>query len=102
MWMPVFQGNFVAQMVEVVVLMAKYIDREALERCIKEENHNLAGLIQHIREHCPTADVVEVVRCKDCVFWDNGRCEGIQNGLIYDFTEPDDFCSYGGKRSDTE
>lgn len=37
-----------------------YIEREALEHCIREENHNLAGLIQHIREHCPTADVVEV------------------------------------------
>ena len=38
-----------------------YIEREALEHCIREENHNLAGLIQHIREHCPTADVVEVM-----------------------------------------
>ena len=39
----------------------EYIEREVLEHCIREENHNLAGLIQHIREHCPTADVAEVV-----------------------------------------
>lgn len=39
------------------------------------------------------------VRCKDCVYWDGDcRCNGIQNGLIYDYTKDDDYCSYG-KRS---
>ena len=52
----------------------------------------------------PTVDAVEVVRCKDCVYWDgrgyDGRCEGYANGLIRDYTNFDDFCSYG-ERSDT-
>ena len=51
----------------------------------------------------PTADVVEVVRCKDCVhyqpslFGEKNMCfrkdvDGVQ--ICYDFS-PDDFCSYG-------
>lgn len=45
---------------------------------------------------------VEVVRCKDCKFWDGeGRCEAPENGLIREFTKPDDFCSYG-ERKDAE
>ena len=40
--------------------MAEYIDREALERFIRKEFSHLAGLLNYIRIHCPTADVVEV------------------------------------------
>ena len=47
----------------------------------------------------PAADVQEVVRCKDCKFWDGeGRCEATENGLIREFTKPDDFCSYGERK----
>ena len=50
------------------------------------------------------ADVVEVVRCKDCVYWDGtgyrGRCEAPENGLIRDYTNNDDFCSYGERRAE--
>ena len=93
--------------------MAKYIDREALIDYLTRPTGQMAtcdgccdiDCVECIRDevikNLPIADVVEVVRCKDCVFWDNGRCEGIQNGLIYDYTDPDDFCSYGG-RSDTK
>ena len=49
----------------------------------------------------PAADVVEVVRCKNCAYWDRrwttGRCESPHNGLIYDYTDEDDYCSYGKK-----
>ena len=47
-------------------------------------------------------NVVEVVRCKNCAFWEdygnNGRCECGENGLIREYTKPDDFCSYGKRR----
>lgn len=47
----------------------------------------------------PTADVVEVVRCKDCKYHkdlDGGvQCQRI-DGLLMIF--PDDFCSYGERR----
>lgn len=52
------------------------------------------------------ANFVEVVRCKDCVYWEcrgyDGRCEAYHNGLIRDYTNYDDFCSYGEKRSEEE
>ena len=46
------------------------------------------------------ADFVEVVRCKDCQWYDNGVC---QNPRIYIsdsarlYTDKTDFCSYGEK-----
>ena len=60
----------------------------------------------------PAADVVEVVRCKDCkhyeFFKDSiGRDEGKRlcnnmfwNNEFFPETEADDFCSYGERRSD--
>ena len=44
-------------------------------------------------------DYAKVVRCKDCVFWEEcGRCNGIENGLHYEYTEPTDYCSYGKRK----
>lgn len=52
-----------------------------------------------------TADVSEVVRCKDCVWWEArtfgstiGRCENPRNGLVSEYSEDDDFCSYGERK----
>jgi hypothetical protein len=56
----------------------------------------------------PAADVVEVVRCKDCVWWEArtqgswiGRCENPRNGLVSEYSENDDFCSYGERKEQT-
>ena len=59
----------------------------------------------------PTADVVEVVRCKDCEYWDErcsdriiatrlGYCEKPLGDYIYSdiTTAENDFCSYGERR----
>ena len=44
----------------------------------------------------PSADVVEVVRCKDCKFWDSG-CRWCD--LWGDTQEYDDgYCSYGERK----
>ena len=58
----------------------------------------------------PTVDAVEVVRCKDCMYYDAKihRCD--HPNLNYDVecydqwidTEPDDFCSYGERRGGHE
>lgn len=80
-------------------------------------NEHCEGCAADIREGCktdpfcgsamwfveaPTVDAVEVVRCKDCVWY----CE--KNGLnacnrIYGFTIapmlPDDYCSYGERKT---
>ena len=41
------------------------------------------------------ADVVPVVRCKNCKHWNNGDCYRIE------LSRPDDYCSYG-ERSDVK
>ena len=39
-----------------------------------------------------SSDAVEVVRCKDCKYWDYGDCYRLE------LSRPDDFCSYGELR----
>lgn len=51
----------------------------------------------------PTVDAVQVVRCKDCIYWESGKsyvpyCNRFENGL--QDCEADDFCSYGERRSE--
>ena len=36
----------------------------------------------------------EIVRCKDCKFWEQGDCYRLE------LSRPDDFCSYGERRND--
>ena len=46
----------------------------------------------------PSADVVEVVRCKDCRHWQDG---GFSSYCICDgFTHSDDYCSYGERKDE--
>lgn len=56
-------------------------------------------------DNAPTVDAVEVVRCKDCKWyqirkWDDGKpqfdCR--KTHALLD-VKPDDFCSYGERRS---
>ena len=58
-------------------------------------------------DDAPTVDAVEVVRCKDCKHWNEQ--DNIFSGCrctcwkgIWDYTKPDDFCSYGERRTDNE
>ena len=44
-----------------------------------------------------TVDAVEVVRCKDCKAFHNGKCDRLL-GLPNPY--PDSFCSYGERRTD--
>ena len=43
----------------------------------------------------PTADVAEVVRCKDCIYRIEGRCFSRMSFLNAPAVEPDNFCSWG-------
>ena len=60
-------------------------------------------LIKSIIDQQPTADVVEVVRCKDCKYRERTDCFG-ECSLFKDRDEPrgemlpNDFCSYGKRR----
>jgi hypothetical protein len=57
--------------------------------------------------HCinPCADVVPVVRCKDCVHWYDREevclkiySDGTVSPYAWQFRGADDFCSYGERR----
>lgn len=56
-------------------------------------------------EDVPTADAVEVVRCKDCLYWEKGKgyepyCNHFGN--MMSVTNADDFCSYGERKDGEE
>lgn len=85
--------------------MSRYIDAEHLMQKLSRmidfcEKHKVSGLnalfqVGDAIMDCHTADVVEVVRCKDCKHYDHGVC-------IHDFAcnliRDDDYCSYGERR----
>ena len=97
--------------------MAEYIEREALIAEIDDRISYigfaspyqddiilmLEGMarVRDIVEDFHAADVVEVVRCKDCKHYRNTDC-GYMCGFWEDWlpTEDDDFCSYGERRGE--
>ena len=86
-----------------------YVKLEDVLDIIKKFNWNLAGLMQHIKEHCPTADVVKVVRCKDCTRSVDYEGSIMCNKFGHKFqgewyglkaTTKDHFCSYGERKEE--
>ena len=85
----------------------EYISREAmlehLDRCKQSEDATtlttaVITALQCFVQSQPTADVVPVVRCKDCKHFVNATINA-NCFLICDISDmeiaPDDFCSYG-------
>ena len=86
--------------------MAEYIEREALLLRIDLRGTNKFGMLdedirQFIREQ-PAAEVVEVVRCKDCISRGTESC-----AMYYEcdcceqqhtWETDNDFCSYGERK----
>lgn len=57
--------------------------------------------IEAVLKGVPSADVVEVVRCKDCKFFEHTKygdwwCNNPDGGMGYG--NPDDYCSYGERK----
>lgn len=83
--------------------MSRYIDREDLLKNLKQfAPEYLKPLIVSLVEKQPTADVVEVIRCKDCKHFDKNKgyrdtkfsfsfCDKSHCNI----TTENDFCSYG-------
>ena len=87
-------------------MKSDYISRQAaIETAISWYNHcfedgeSVAGLTVGLN-NLPSADVVEVVRCKDCRYrykWNEVEmCDIWENGGM----KPTDFCSKGERRND--
>lgn len=83
----------------------EYIEREAAIKMIEEDLPEVVYYRKDDAIEClmclPVADVVEVVRCKDCKYHadlDGGvKCQRM-DGLLMTF--PDDYCSYGRRKMD--
>lgn len=84
---------------------------ESRERAISAWNRRITDGIEDCS--APTADVAEVVRCKDCFWWNEGKIDPITNfhygccerplgeyhECDYTFdTTSNDFCSYGERK----
>lgn len=95
--------------------MAEYIEREAVRRAVFDAawlNSQDEDVAYDVLESVPAADVVEVVRCRDCKYYDYGKrfpdmkwCCRLKdkNGetVRYMYAD-DDFCSYGERKNDAE
>lgn len=90
--------------------MDEYIERgtaiaklTALE--VSKTNATIVGAKRLLAE-IPAADVVPVVRCKDCKHYDMGVClkiysDGNAHPDAWQSRRPENFCSYG-ERKETE
>ena len=93
----------------------EYIEREAIYKTIAKNVEVFDGTGSVIKGQClehiltsEPADVVEVVRCKDCMYYHsisklkycNKHIDCWGDGEIY--TDEDDYCSYGERRSENE
>ena len=89
--------------------MPRLIDADALadelavllERNTKLIDERLANLIEDAVDDAPTVDAVEVVRCKDCIYYgDHGDEEMVCAMMILYPNKPTDYCSLGERRED--
>lgn len=74
--------------------MPRYIDADIAHEML------LRG---YVINDVPTADVVEIVRCKDCIHRDpeDKKCDGTFQAKCGMFQMDDnDFCSYGKRRKE--
>lgn len=90
--------------------MPEYIERDeavrkAISACIKIVGHGITQIdavdIADEIDSIPTADVAEVVRCKDCRYWGGVIfgyvCRRFSGATLRNETRENDFCSFGAK-----
>ena len=91
------------------IKVAEYIDKtdllERLKNAMQSEypaNKLMINYAHSVVLHAPAADVVEVVRCRDCIYreFDNG-CPLKESGYFKNgkmLPLDNDFCSYGERK----
>lgn len=89
--------------------MPRYIDADKFINELKTKGwlkdkflDNSAEMIavEAIIDNQPTADVVEVVRCKDCKYLMFSDCYGECSKGYKGIVSPNDFCSHGQKKEE--
>ena len=96
--------------------MKEYIEREATKQLIESKMTKIAAKSGDARSHIiqgymlgkahakdwvdqiPTADVVEVVRCRECKHFMSNYCT---HDLAMNYCCGNDFCSYGARKEQT-
>lgn len=89
--------------------MAEYIDRAAAVKSVlrmrRPENsvaqNRMLLIIQMDMLKLPAADVVPVVRCKDCKY-NVGTKKCLNPDSFFAVPKDDDFCSYGERKEGAE
>lgn len=83
--------------------MKQYIDfeiaREYLHKACESLGGNGGMMLKIKFDEEPKADVVKVVRCKDCAYHYNPLADCCGVPFV---TTDDDFCSWGERREDAE
>lgn len=77
-----------------VKIMADYIDKQKTMTVIFE-------IAENVIKSLPSADVVEVVRCKDCIYWQDNNDGYPHEECRWGHDETpneDDYCSYGERK----
>jgi hypothetical protein len=94
----------------MVISLTEYINRQKLLQTLNENKIPYNADVNYFITNAPVADVVEVVRCKDCQHYikDYHRCslhseepDQYSTGFIFEMQE-DDFCSCGERRLKNE
>lgn len=86
--------------------MKEYIERKEAIRMIRNDLPNVVNYHRMDAIEClelmPAADVVEVVRCKDCTYCDGQEdlCGNIYCRLHDGRFDKDGYCSYGKRETD--
>ena len=77
--------------------MSRYIDADKAIEIWKDQDYiKLSSQETNARimlDAVPSADVVEVVRCKDCIYKERERC-GLTRYTVREY----DFCNYGVRK----
>lgn len=92
--------------------MNRYIDADALVKRLKHSplflgtNMQFKDGVVDLVEKQPAADVVEVVRCKDCIYYEANCCFNKQWDMESSQEIPTvreiDYCSYGERKEEND
>lgn len=82
--------------------MARYIDADKARSDMKKMplgEQLIDSVMRFVIDRLPTADVSEIVRCKDCTRRNGYGCPAYIGGVNLD---DEDFCSFGEKGASNE
>lgn len=89
--------------------MSRYIDADEVKKRMIPLSFSVQKWLSEVDlELVPTADVVEVVRCKDCIYWTtnissvklrDNFCNRDEAGCFYS-CYAEDYCNFGERRKD--